>query len=238
MTVEEDGYLGVISIRLNFSILTAADVESVECRAANGVGSLRKLIKISSFKVQQDSNLGLIIGLSILGGFALMSIFIGLLVYLLWRKKFRKEPKQSSFEMLSPSSSSSASTLLPTFPTLPPMRRDQLEAAFINPVPKPPRTGACSRRSLALGANDSHVLLTEQDELNCNYMSPGYSQSPHLLFSNQSFATSSSISEHPALVSWLDNRPGSRASIVTVSSLVSSPPVVPNLVHSQTHPPS
>ena len=118
------------------------------------------------------------------------------------------------------------------------MRRDQLDPAFVNPLPKPPRTGASSRRSLALGPNDSHVLLTEQDELNCNYLTRGPSPGPHLMFSSQSFPTSSSISEHPALVSWLDNRPGSRASIVTLSSLVSSPPVVPSLVHSQTHPPS
>ena len=244
-TVEErtDGYLGVVSIRLNFSVLTETDVENVECSAANVVGSMSKIIKISPFKVQQDSNLGLIVGLSILGGFALMSLFIGLLVYLLWRKKFQKKTKDSSFEMMSSSSSSnpnmSVSTLLPKFPTLPPMRRDQLGPSFINPVPKPPRTGASSRSSLALGPNDSHVVLTEQDELNCNYMmaGPGPSHSPHLMFSNQSFATSSSISDHPAFVSWLDNRPGSRASIVTVSSLVSSPPAIPSLVHSHTHPP-
>ena len=232
-TVKErsDDYLGVVSIRLNLTILTAADAESVECRAGNGVGGVvRRTIKISQYKVQQDSSYGLIIGLSILGGFALLSLSIGLLVFLLWRKKFRKERKESDFEMMS---SSSVSTL-PTFPTLPPMRRDQLEPSFINPVPKPPRTGASSR-SLALDANDSHVLLTEQDELNCNYMTA--TPRPHIIFSNQSFAPSSSLSDHPALVSWLDNRPGSRASIVTVSSLVSSPPVIPSLVHSQTHPP-
>ena len=180
---------------------------------------VRRTIKISQFRVQpdsdSDSNLGLIVGLSILGGFALLSLSIGLLVFLLWRKNERNERKERSFEMLS--SSSSVSTL-PTFPTLPPMRRDQLEQSFINPVPKPPRTGASSRLSLALdAANDSAVLLTEQDELNCNYLA-------------------SSQSSQPAL-SWLDNRPGSRASIVTISSLVSSPPAIPSLAHSQTHPP-
>ena len=157
---EEEGsdYLGVVSIKMNVTILTAADAKSVECMAGNGVGNqVRRIIKISQFRVKQDSSMGLVVGLSILGGFALMSLSIGILIYLLWRKKFRKKREDSSLEMMSPSSSVST---LPTFPTLPPMRRDQLDPAFINPLPKPPRSLASSRRSLALplGPNDSRAV--------------------------------------------------------------------------------
>ena len=167
-------------------------------------------------------------GVSLLG-LLLLGLFIaGVLVYMLRRRKLLKKTKNaSSFELLNSSL------------TLPPMKKDHLNSP-VNPLPKPPRTGlygdAFSRMSVSTIADDSQVMLTGQDELNCNYI-----PSPHMVFSRpQQSDTSSSF------VSWLDNRPGSRASIVTISSVMSSPPVeisteLPHhllpLVHSHSHPP-
>ena len=59
---------------------------------------------------------------------------------------------------------------------------------------------------------DSRQRLVWQDDLNSNYVS-----SPYMMFSRPEHSDTSS-----SLISWLDNRPGSRASIVTLSTMVSS----------------
>ena len=154
-----------------------------------------------------------------------MMLLLGVLTYIFWKKnkRYQKESNTSSFELLNCSSS------------LPPMRRDLSDLSSINPVPKPPRTGqygdSFSRMSVATAHgddDDSKLRLTWQDELNCNYVS-----SPYMMFSQPVLSDSSR-----SFVSWLDNRPGSRASIVTMSTMISSPSdLPPSLQHSHSHPP-
>ena len=135
-----------------------------------------------------------------------MIIIVGIdfLVWFLKRKKIQRKSNASSFELLNASS------------TLPSMRKEELDRSSINPVPKPPRTGvygeAFSRMSLAMPREDSRQRLVWQDDLNSNYVS-----SPYMMFSRPEHSDTSS-----SLISWLDNRPGSRASIVTLSTMVSS----------------
>ena len=178
-----------------------------------------------------DLPVGLVAGLSV-GVAALLGLGLGLGWWKCRRRSRSKQVREAAgSSSLHNTSVSSTFALLSSASVLPPMVRaaesEHGPASHpTNPVPKPPRTGVYSN----LGRRSSLALppgVRSQDSL----LAPHYGDSL----------------ECPELLRWLSHRPGSRASVGTASTLLSShheaaaqlqhPAPPPPLARHQTHPP-
>ena len=215
------------------------------CQASNGIGDLTGKVHVSitnlNVKDQEKSGspVSLIIGL--VSSFVILIALIagGVILY----RKRRTSPK--------PSDSSNIYSILNNSSSLPSMKKDTSDAPWVaeetNPLPKPPRTGfynndnyssaTCSRRaSVAIPG-----IVANHDTFLSHYVS--HQQLAHTVPS-PSLGLRDNL-ETPELLQWLNNRPGSRASIGTASTLMSSqlsdyPSLSqpPPLTRNETHPPN
>ena len=215
------------------------------CQASNGIGDLTGKVHVSITNLnvedqgESDSPVALIVGLVSFFVILIALIAGGIILY----RKRRTSPK--------PSDSSNIYSILNNSSSLPSMRKDTSDAPWVaeetNPIPKPPRTGfynndnyssaTCSRRaSVAIPG-----IVANHDTFLSHYVS--HQQLAHTV-PGPSLGLRDNL-ETPELLQWLDNRPGSRASIGTASTLMSSqlsdyPSLSqpPPLTRNETHPPN
>ena len=215
------------------------------CQASNGIGVLtgKVHVSITNLKDTEQDKTGppvvLIIGL--VSAFVIMIALIagGVILY----RKCRTSPK--------PSDTSNIYSILNSSTSLPSMRKDASDVPWVagetNPLPKPPRTGfynndsyssaTCSRRaSVAIPG-----IVANHETFLSHYVSHQQLDQPVPVLRD--------TLETPELLQWLDNRPGSRASVGTTSTMMSSQPShypasvspfpqPPSLSRNQTHPPN
>jgi len=218
------------------------------CQASNGIGDLTGKVHVFITNledtVQDDSGSPLVL---IIGTVSIFVILIALLVGgLILYRKCSKPSK--------PSESSNIYSILNNSNSLPTMKKDApnvpWSAEDANPLPKPPRTGfynngslsnssvTCSRRaSVAIPG-----IVANHDTFLSHYVS--HQQLAHTGPQDTDVDLRDSL-ETPELLQWLNNRPGSRASIGTASTLMSSLNTdyssfsqPPPLARNQTHPPN
>ena len=216
------------------------------CQASNGIGDLTGKVHVSITNLydtdQEESGSPVVLIVGLVSSFVIFVVLIagGFIIC----RKCQTSPK--------PSDSSNIYSILNNSSSLPSTRKDTIEsrswvAEEANPLPKPPRTGfynndsyssaTCSRRaSVAIPG-----IVANHDIFLSHYVS--HQQLAHTV-PGPSLGLPDNL-ETPELLQWLNNRPGSRASIGTASTLMSSHPSdypslsqPPPLSRNETHPPN
>jgi len=216
--------------------ISSDSVGDYACFASNQFGNRKIVINVSQANPlfqSTDSTILIIVGVtvSVLVLVSAVSVF----VYCIWIRK-KSPTNQSSFAILNSSTS------------LPPMRRDDLDVKFTNPIPKPPRTGVYNNNFL--NSVDCSTLGRRK-----NLNMPGivandcfvshYISNHHLVSDPRN---SPDFLQSPELLTMINNQPGSRSSVGTLSTSVSSyqkneyhpyptPTFLPQFQRNQTHPP-
>lgn len=263
----EDGYIqsvtksrpyneiGLVQMILELYDISEATVGDYTCHAFNDVGENKGVIHVSLANALKVSNLktveiavGVCVSLLILLG-----VTGSVLCYCRHRKKVAAEGNVSSFSILNNTNS------------LPPMKKEDLNVPWTNPVPKPPRIGLYnSNNNVVTGVDLNSSTLRSSlnmpgiaavpynhERFLSHYISNQYlSHFPPAQYQSPQMRVNDNLEmENPELLHWLHQRPGSRASIGTVSTMVSSynsdyPASAlamshhpPSLVRNQTHPP-
>ena len=224
------------------------------CQASNGVGDITGRVHVSITNMMNDTiqegsgtsaPVELIVGLV----FAIIFIIAASAIGLFFFRKYMKSSK--------PPDSDNIYAILNSSSSLPPMRKEDLHAPWVaneaNPVPKPPRTGFYNNDSYsATVSRRSSVaipgIVANHDTFLSHYVSNKQLDQPDLRPGHEHSLGLRDNLETPELLQWLNNRPGSRASIGTASTLMSSHlsdnPASPLPLHqppylsrNQTHPP-
>ena len=221
--------------------VSQSSVGEYTCHAFNEVDknfgvipvSLANALIVSTNKTMETS-----VGVSV-SLLVLLSVLGSLFCYWRHKKKVSESGNVSSFSILNNTNS------------LPPMKKEDLDIPFSNPVPKPPRIGLYNSNNNVLhGVDlDSSTLRSNNAAVPYNHerFLSHYISNQHLYNFPQYPSQPPRVPDNLESLPWLHQRPGSRASIGTVSTMMSSyysdyPPSStehkpPSLVRNQTHPP-
>jgi len=227
--------------------ISSDSVGDYTCRASNQLGNKKIVINVSQanallHSTDSTSTTPIIVGVTV-SVLVLVSV-VSAIVYCIWIKK-KMPTNQSSFAILNSSTS------------LPPMRKDDLEVKFTNPVPKPPRTGVynsnfvvnsvdCSTLGRRTNFNLPVPGIVANDCLVSHYISNQHLTSDYNHRSQEFSRNYPDFLQSPELLTMVRNQPGSRSSVGTISTSVSVyqkneypsyPSFMPQIQRNQTHPP-
>merc|ERR1719186_1172898 len=235
-----------------FSILTIRNISSSSiglytCMAKNIAGVDEKELSLSFIDfndvlVESDeSPVNLIIAIS--ASTAIIVILTLLLILLCCVRKFKA---------IKTSGLSNSFTILQYSDKGPAKDREKLKQAWTNPMPKPPRTGAYNTisyedmpRTLSRSSTGQTYLLADTYDGDTSHVSgDGYNDAtlPRVETDWTRYAATAPLgaykysSDHldsPDMFTLISNRPGSRASLGTISTI---DPVYAAIKHSHTHP--
>ena len=249
-----DSFLTKTRTTILLTDVTEDDLGEYTCHAVNNQDTTSRTIRVSLARVfSEPLDVGLVVGVTVAVVFALGNLCLGL-YFLLRSKKNCKVKSNDSNDDVDDINNTYA--ILDTSNSLPGMRKEgSSNINWTNPLPKPPRTGAYDIGTVINSAtldrntniNIQGIVPTDRDRFMSHYVSSQYLGPPGLPHHDHVHAVGDAPHlDHLELMHLIPhNRPGSRASIGTASTLVSShtqDPLsqsfnVPQLNRTQTHPP-